>query len=161
MSAKELAPTEDQGVIFGIVNTPANSTLDQLIALDQGGEPGHLVDIPETQFTFQITFPSGGFWGDGLKPWDQRKRNVGADPPRGAAKRVAVIPGIQTFAVLAARAARRRQLPHRVRHRLDGRDREVLEFARQLSGEGGGQERAVRLPAAHRREARPAAVGDR
>ena len=29
-SPKELAPTEDQGVIFGIVNTPANSTLDQL-----------------------------------------------------------------------------------------------------------------------------------
>ena len=27
---KELAPAEDQGVLFGIVNTPANSTLDQL-----------------------------------------------------------------------------------------------------------------------------------
>ena len=29
MSAKELAPTEDQGVIFGIVEAAANSTLDQ------------------------------------------------------------------------------------------------------------------------------------
>ena len=29
-SPEELAPTEDQGVIFGVVNTPANSTLDQV-----------------------------------------------------------------------------------------------------------------------------------
>ena len=29
-TVRELAPAEDQGVIFGIVNTPANSTLDQL-----------------------------------------------------------------------------------------------------------------------------------
>src|SRR5262249_42580233 len=29
-AVRELAPAEDQGVIFGIVNTPANSTLDQL-----------------------------------------------------------------------------------------------------------------------------------
>jgi multidrug efflux pump len=29
MSPKELAPTEDQGVIFGIVDAAANSTLDQ------------------------------------------------------------------------------------------------------------------------------------
>ncbi len=28
MSAKELAPTEDQGVIFGIVNAPANATIE-------------------------------------------------------------------------------------------------------------------------------------
>ncbi|HVO20242.1 MAG TPA: efflux RND transporter permease subunit, partial [Anaeromyxobacter sp.] len=30
MAPKELAPAEDQGVIFGVVNTPANSTLDQV-----------------------------------------------------------------------------------------------------------------------------------
>src|SRR5215467_10193878 len=30
MRTSELAPAEDQGVIFGIINTPANSTLDQL-----------------------------------------------------------------------------------------------------------------------------------
>jgi len=31
MAPKELAPAEDQGVIFGVVNTPANSTLDQVM----------------------------------------------------------------------------------------------------------------------------------
>jgi multidrug efflux pump len=29
MSAKELAPAEDQGVIFGIIDASANATLDQ------------------------------------------------------------------------------------------------------------------------------------
>ena len=29
-SPKELAPAEDQGVIFGVVNTPSNSTLEQV-----------------------------------------------------------------------------------------------------------------------------------
>ena len=29
VSPKELAPTEDQGVIFGIVDAPANSTIEQ------------------------------------------------------------------------------------------------------------------------------------
>ena len=32
MSAKELAPTEDQGVIFGIVKAPANATIEQTSA---------------------------------------------------------------------------------------------------------------------------------
>src|SRR5436305_4468304 len=30
-SPKELAPAEDQGVVFGIINTPSNSTLDQVM----------------------------------------------------------------------------------------------------------------------------------
>src|SRR5229473_2968838 len=30
-SPKELAPAEDQGVVFGVVNTPADSTLDQVV----------------------------------------------------------------------------------------------------------------------------------
>src|SRR5439155_9402065 len=30
LSPKELAPAEDQGVVFGILNTPSNSTLEQV-----------------------------------------------------------------------------------------------------------------------------------
>jgi multidrug efflux pump len=98
MSVKELAPVEDQGVIFGVVNTPANSTLDQLTVSTREVNRT-LMEIAETQFTFQITFPSGGFWGDGLKPWDKRKRTA-PQILREVQKRVGVIPGIQTFAVL-------------------------------------------------------------
>ena len=65
-----------------MVNTPSNSTLDQVTRSTQ--EVNRTVmEIPEAAFTFQITFPTGGFWGVGLKPWDERKRKVLADPARG------------------------------------------------------------------------------
>ena len=69
-SAKELAPTEDQGVIFGIVNTPADSTLDQVVQSTRAINEG-VIGFPESAFTFQITNPSGGFWGLGLKPLER------------------------------------------------------------------------------------------
>lgn len=75
MSPKELAPMEDQGVIFGIVDAPANSTLDQ------SSFYGKLVnkifmEVPETDFTFQVNFPTGGFSGMVTKPWEDRDRSV-------------------------------------------------------------------------------------
>ena len=97
-SPKELAPAEDQGVVFGIINTPSNSTLDQVMHSTREINK-EAFSIPETQFTFQITFPNNGFWGAGLKPWDERKRNAFQILPEVAAK-VAPIPGVQSFAVL-------------------------------------------------------------
>jgi len=97
-SPRELAPVEDQGVIFGVVNTPSNSTLDQ-VAQSTREVNRVLMEIPETKFTFQITFPSGGFWGDGLKPWKERKRSAAQILPE-VQQKVAAIPGIQTFPIL-------------------------------------------------------------
>ncbi|MFN6261590.1 MAG: efflux RND transporter permease subunit [Chromatiaceae bacterium] len=75
MSSKELAPTEDQGVIFGIVDTPANSTIDQ--ASFYGKQVNEVfMSVPETDFTFQITFPTGGFSGMVTKPWAERERTT-------------------------------------------------------------------------------------
>jgi multidrug efflux pump len=65
MAPKELAPTEDQGEVFGVVNTPSNSTLDQVVRSTR--EVNRTVmELPEAAFTFQITLPSGGLWGLGL-----------------------------------------------------------------------------------------------
>src|SRR5438876_593385 len=62
MATKELAPKEDQGVIFGIITAPANATIDDTIRYaDAAGRV--FQDIPDTRFTFQITQPSGGFGG--------------------------------------------------------------------------------------------------
>lgn len=74
-SPKELAPGEDQGVIFGIVDAPANSTMEN------SSYSGKIINkafmsIPETDFTFQITFPTGGFSGMVTKPWEDRSRTV-------------------------------------------------------------------------------------
>jgi len=95
---RELAPTEDQGVIFGIVDTPANSTLDQVMPYTREVHRT-VMSIPESQFTFQITFPNGGFWGVGLKPWTERERTAFEILPE-VQGRVSVIPGVRTFPIL-------------------------------------------------------------
>lgn len=75
MSPKELAPMEDQGVIFGIVDSQANSTVDQ--ASYYGKQVNEVfMSVPETDFTFQLTFPTGGFSGMVTKPWEDRDRDV-------------------------------------------------------------------------------------
>jgi multidrug efflux pump len=98
MSPRELAPTEDQGVIFGIVDTPANSTIDQVEQSTRIVKDAAL-SLPEAAFTFQVTFPNQGFWGVGMKPWDERKRTVFQILPELQGKLTA-IPGVQTFGVL-------------------------------------------------------------
>jgi len=74
-SQKELAPTEDQSVVFGIVQAAPNATLDQTKLFTK--EVNDVFQsFPETRATFQITFPSGGFSGLVTKPWDERKRST-------------------------------------------------------------------------------------
>jgi multidrug efflux pump len=98
MSAKELAPTEDQGVIFGIVNAPANATIEQTSAFaDAAGKI--FMGFPQTEFVFQITFPDNGFGGMVLKPWDQRKETAFELLPQAQAK-LGTIPGIEMFPIM-------------------------------------------------------------
>ena len=74
-SQKELAPAEDQGVVFGVIQSSANATLDQTkLFASQVYDVYH--SFPETQNTFQITSPSGGFAGMVTKPWSERKRST-------------------------------------------------------------------------------------
>jgi multidrug efflux pump len=74
-SMKELAPAEDQGVVFGIIQAAPNSTLDQTNLYTK-----QVHDIyrsyPETGSIFQITSPNGGFGGLVTKPWSQRKKTA-------------------------------------------------------------------------------------
>ena len=73
--AKELAPSEDQGVIFGVVETSPNSTIEQTsYYADLAGSM--FAQIPETEQVFQLTQPDFGFGGMVLKPWGERKRTV-------------------------------------------------------------------------------------
>ena len=75
MSPAELAPLEDEGAIFGIVDAPANSALELTSHFTTAADK-IFQSIPETDFTFQITFPSGGFGGMITKPWSERKRTT-------------------------------------------------------------------------------------
>ena len=134
-SPQELAPVEDQGFLFGVVNTPSNSTLDQLMVSVKEVNR-QVLEIPETRFTFQITFPSGGFWGDGLKPWNQRKRTSSQVLPE-VQKRVSAIPGIQTFAVTPPSLPGGGNFPIEFVIASTAEESEILGFARQLADAAG------------------------
>src|SRR5271165_537983 len=74
-SQRELAPAEDQGVIFGVIQSSANSTIDQTnLFTSQVYDVYH--SFPESESIFQITSPSGGFGGMVTKPWSQRKKTA-------------------------------------------------------------------------------------
>jgi multidrug efflux pump len=74
-SAKELAPYEDQSVVFGALEVPANASLEQVTTYSE--QVGRIFkSTPEFEHSFQITFPTGGFGGALLKSWRDRKREV-------------------------------------------------------------------------------------
>jgi len=74
-SQRELAPREDQGVVFGVLQASANSTLDQTNLFAQ-----QVADVyrsfPESASIFQLTFPNGGFGGMVTKPWSERTKTT-------------------------------------------------------------------------------------
>jgi multidrug efflux pump len=73
MSPGELAPNEDQGIIFGIVDAPANATIEDTVRYTAAANDIFFQE-PETAFSFQITQPSSGFSGMVLKSWGERER---------------------------------------------------------------------------------------
>jgi multidrug efflux pump len=127
---RELAPTEDQGVIFGIVNTPANSTLDQVMPYTKAVNDT-VMALPEAEFTFQVTFPTGGFWGLALKPWEQRDRTAFEILPE-VMGRVSAIPGIQTFPILPPALPGGGTFPVEVVLASTAEAPDILRFAEQL-----------------------------
>src|SRR3989449_9135228 len=74
-SQKELAPREDQSVVFGIIQAAPNATLDQTKLFTTAINDVYR-SFPETQNTFQLTFPTGGFGGMVTKPWTERKKST-------------------------------------------------------------------------------------
>jgi multidrug efflux pump len=74
-SQRELAPAEDQGVVFGVIQSSANSTIDQTNLFTT-----QVYDVyrsfPESASIFQITSPNGGFGGMVTKPWSQRTKTA-------------------------------------------------------------------------------------
>jgi multidrug efflux pump len=74
-SQRELAPAEDQGVVFGVIQSSANSTIDQTNLFTS-----EVYDVyrsfPESESIFQITSPSGGLGGMVTKPWSQRAKTA-------------------------------------------------------------------------------------
>ena len=75
MSQSELAPAEDQGVVFGVIQASANSTLDQTMLYSNKVDEVFR-SFPETAHTFQLTGPTGGFGGMVTVPWSEREKTA-------------------------------------------------------------------------------------
>src|SRR6185503_9247827 len=94
-SQRELAPAEDQGVVFGVIQSAANSTIDQTnLFAQQVYNVYH--SFPESESIFQITQPNGGFGGMVTKPWSQRKKTSQQLLIEASAK-LSKIPGIRVI----------------------------------------------------------------
>src|SRR5579862_1633862 len=94
-SQRELAPAEDQGVVFGVIQSSANSTLDQTnLFTDQVYNVYH--SFPESGSIFQITNPNGGFGGMVTKPWSQRTKTTQQLLLESAGK-LSKIPGVRVI----------------------------------------------------------------
>ncbi len=96
-SNKELAPTEDQGFIFVLNEGASNSTVDQS-AFYSSKVNEKMLGLEEGEFSFQITFPDGGFGGVALVPWDKRERTVFEILPE-LSEGLMQISGINSFAI--------------------------------------------------------------
>jgi multidrug efflux pump len=130
MSAKELAPMEDQGVIFGIVDAAANSTLDQNSFF--AAEANKVFQsVPETDFTFQLTFPNSGFSGLVTKPWNERRRTIFQIMPE-VQRKLQKIPGIQIFPVTPPALPGGGDFPVEFILASTADTGQILDFARQL-----------------------------
>src|SRR5438105_805613 len=126
-SQRELAPAEDQGVVFGVIQASPNSTIDQTkLYTQQVYDVYH--SFPEGQSVFQITSPTGGFGGMVTKPWSERKKTaqqllLESTGPLSKIAGIRVIPltppplpGGGDFPVLCHRLAEQARAPVHFRH---------------------------------------------
>jgi len=97
-SQRELAPKEDQSVVFGIIQAAPNSTLDQTKLFS-----AQVADVyrsfPENGSVFQLTNPTGGFGGMVTKPWSERKKNT-SQLQVEASMKLGQIPGIRVISLV-------------------------------------------------------------
>src|SRR5260370_966163 len=130
LGTKELAPKEDQGVIFGIITAPANATIDDTIPYADAAGKG-FQNLPDTRFTFQLTYPDNGFGGMVLKPWGVRKTPTKAYLPQIQAK-LDAIPGIQMFPIMPPALPGADNFPVSFVITSTADQERILEFAKQI-----------------------------
>ncbi|NDV62867.1 MMPL family transporter [Puniceicoccales bacterium CK1056] len=131
-SAKELAPTEDQGVIFGIVDSPSNTTLETSSAATRAAYEV-FASVPEMEYTFQITFPAGGFGGMIVEPWGVRERTIFEIMPE-VQMGLAQLPAIRQFPVLPPALPGGGTFPVEFVIASTAEPEEILGFVQQLQG---------------------------
>jgi multidrug efflux pump len=128
---KELAPTEDQGVVFApIVDAPSNSTIDETVRYGDAANK-LAMSTKEAEFTFQVTQPNSGFLGLVLKPWDQRQRSAFEILPEVQAKYNSLT-GIRMFPLLPPALPGGGNFPVEVLVSSTAKHSDILRYATSL-----------------------------
>ena len=130
MSPVELAPSEDQGVIFGIIDAAANATLDQT-SYSAAAVNRIFFSIPETDHTFQLTMPSSGFGGMATVPWSERERTIFQILPE-VQQKLHAIPGVRVLPVTPPALPGGGEFPVEFVLASTAETEQILAFARQI-----------------------------
>ncbi|MFM8886953.1 MAG: efflux RND transporter permease subunit [Chthoniobacterales bacterium] len=130
LSPGELAPSEDQGIIFGIVDAPANATVEETARYAAAANDIFFGE-PETEFSFQLTQPSSGFSGMRLKPWSERERTPDEILP-ALSEKLEKISGISVRAVTPPALPGGGNFPVEFVIASTAEPQQILEIAREL-----------------------------
>lgn len=131
MSPRELAPGEDQGVIFGILDLPPNATVER-VQVSSDAIFDVFQNIPEMEQSFQLTGATMGFSGMVLQPWGERSRTAAQILPEVQAG-VNQIPGVRTIMVTPPALPGGGQFPVEFVIASTAETEEIVGFANQLA----------------------------
>jgi multidrug efflux pump len=127
---RELAPMEDQGVVFTIVQGPPTSTIEQMSMYSKQVQEMY-ESVPEYDTSFMVTMSNMGFSGMILKPWSQRERSA-IEIQTALQGPAAQIPGANTIVMTPEPLPSGGSMPIELVIRSTADHREMLEFADQL-----------------------------
>jgi multidrug efflux pump len=131
-SQKELAPKEDQSVVFGIIQAAPNATIDQTKLFSAQVHDVYR-SFPEAESIFQITSPNGGFGGMVTKPWSARKKTteqLQVESAMGLSK----IPGVRVISLIPPALPGGGDFPVDFVIASTAEPERLTEFANQLVG---------------------------
>jgi multidrug efflux pump len=127
---RELAPVEDQGVVFSILQGSPTATIDQNVMFAEEVQK-IFTSVPEYENSFQLTMPGGGFSGIILKPWSERKRSS-FELQAALQGPAATIPGMNVIVTTPPALPSGGQFPVEFVLRSTADHSEMMEFADKL-----------------------------
>jgi len=131
LSTETLAPDEDQGVVFGVVQSPADATLEQTkLFADKIYDVFH--SFPEASGVFEIINPAMGFSGMVTKPWSERKRTT-SELLTQASMAFSKVPGVRIIPFTPSPLPGGEEFPVDFVVASTAEPKELLEIANQLA----------------------------
>jgi multidrug efflux pump len=127
---RELAPKEDQGVVFSILLPSPTATIDHNVLFAKEVQK-MFESVPEYENSFQLTSTNFGFSGIILKPWSQRKRSS-LEIEQSLLGPANAIPGMNVIVTTPEPLPSGGSLPIEFVLRSTADHKEMLEYAQQL-----------------------------